>query len=234
MNLIYTFDKNINKDDSHKFSIIKSYYINGIKSAKKLGYNIEMYTNCDLFDEYLDVKHNVTDTFLFWDMYKIIPLENSNKGILVDGDILFHNNLPKLDTNVDMYFDEWESWIDDYDKGVKELTEMGLQSVIPEWEYKPQRVINIGVLKINNIELLNKYIDSWYLMHEFCKLHKNNSKYFYIYGTIASQYLLTLISKEYNIKNISNRLGKPNEYYTHFVGKQKYNSGPIPINKSII
>ena len=43
MNLIYTFDKNVHKDDFHKFEVIKSYYINSIKSAKKLGYTTEIF-----------------------------------------------------------------------------------------------------------------------------------------------------------------------------------------------
>lgn len=234
MNLIYTFDINVNTD-SHKLNVLKAYYTNSIISAKKLGYTTELYTNCNWFDELVDIKHNVTTSFEFWDMYKIIPLNRNDNYMLVDGDILFHNRFPILEDSIDIYFDGWESWIDEYDKGVRELTELGLSNVIPEWEYKPQRTINIGVLKINNKKLLNKYINSWNLMHEFCKLNKDKSDFFYTYGTIASQYLLTLLcTDEFSKHNFSNRLRIPNEYYTHYVGKEKYNL-PIPkINKTLI
>lgn len=234
MNLIYTFDKNVNTD-FHKLEILKAYYTNSITSAKKLGYTTEIYSNCDWFDTLVDIKHNVTNYFEFWDMYKIIPLNRTDNYMLVDGDILFHNKFPELDDSIDVYFDGWESWIDDYDKGVRELTDLGLSDVIPEWKYNPQRTINIGILKINNKELLNKYINSWNLMHDFCKLNKDKSQFFYTYGTIASQYLLTLLcTSNYSKHNFSNRLRIPNGYYTHYVGKEKYNL-PIPkIDKTLI
>lgn len=233
MNLIYTFDKSVNTDP-HKINVLKSYYTNSINSAKLLGYRTEIYTNCDWFDEYIDIKHNVDQTFEFWDMYKIIPLNRTDDYMLVDGDILFHSKFPTLDNSVDMYFDGWESWIDDYDNGVRELTEMGIGKVIPQWIYKPQRTINIGTLKINNKNLLNTYITNWHLMHEFCKRNKSKSKFFYTYGTIASQYLLTLLSEGFSKHNFSTILKTSNQYYIHFVGKEKYNL-PIPkIDKTLI
>ncbi len=227
MNLIYTFDKNVNTD-KHKINVLKSYYINSMMSAKKYGYTIEIYTNCDWFDEYVNIKHNVIDEFVFWDMYKIIPLNRTDDFMLVDGDVIFHNKLPKLDNSIDIYFDGWESWIDEYDNGVKELTSLGLGEIIPEWKYKPQRTINIGVLKINNKQLLDRYVNYWNLMHDFCKDNQSKSKFFHTYGTIASQYLLTLLcTDEFSKHNFSNILRTPNNYYIHYVGKEKYIL-PIP------
>lgn len=234
MNLIYTFDKNVHKDDLHKFEVIKSYYINSINSAKKLGYKIEIYTNTNIFNDYVDISHHINNEFTFWDGFKTLPLLENTNGVLVDGDIIFDSKLPQLSNDTDLYFDGWESWLDLYSKCVIELDELGIKDIIPEWESIPQRVINIGLLKINNSELRDLYLDRWYKMYKFCNQHKNNMKYFYMCCTIASQYLLTLLSKNYKIKNISNRLGKPNGYYTHFVGQQKYNSNPPSINKSII
>lgn len=234
MNLIYTFDVTVNEHSKHKMEVLKNLYINSILSAKKLGYTTEIYTNCNWFDAYVDIKHIVLEKFEFWDIFKIIPLNRTDDYILVDGDILFHNRFPILDNSVDMYFDGWESWITLYDDGVKELCEMGLDKVIPEWKYEPQRVINIGILRIHNNELKKIYLDRWNTMHEFCKTYKNKFKYFDIYGTLASQYLLTLLSKDYNIKHISNRLGINNGHYTHFVGSKKYKSNPISIQKTLL
>lgn len=234
MNLIYTFDKNVYKDDLHKFNVIKSYYINSINSAKKLKYKTEIYTNTHIFDEYVDISHNISNTFTFWDGFKTLPLLDNTNGILVDGDILFNSKMPEFINDVDLYFDGWESWLDLYSKCVNELTDLGIKDVIPEWENIPQKVINIGLLKINNSELKELYLDRWYRMYRFCNNNKHNMEYFYMCCTIASQYLLTILSKKYNIKNLSNRLGKPNGYYTHYVGQQKYNSSPLSITKTII
>lgn len=234
MKLIYTFDKNVYKEDFHKFEVIKSYYINSMQSTKKLGYSIEIYTNTDIFNSYVDKTNNVLNEFTFWDGFKTIPLLNNADGVLVDGDIIFNSKLPEFTSDIDLYFDGWESWMDLYSNGITELTKMGIGDVIPEWENVPQRIVNIGLLKINNSELRELYLDRWYKMYNFCNHNKDDMKYFYMCCTIASQYLLTILSNKYKIKNISNRLGKPNGYYTHFVGQGKYNSTPLPTTKLII
>ncbi len=234
MNLIYTFDKNVHKNDSHKFDVIKSYYINSINSAKKLGYTTQIYTNSEIFNDYVDIVNNISNEFTFWDGFKTLPLLDETDGLLVDGDILFHSKMPDFTDDVDLYFDGWESWLDLYSECINELTELGISNIIPEWDSIPKRIINIGILKINNNELKDLYLDRWYKMYKFCNDNKSKMKYFYMCCTITSQYLLTLLSKDYNIKNISNRLGKSNGYYTHFVGQQKYKSNPISIEKSII
>lgn len=234
MNLIYTFDKNVHRDDSHKFEVIKSYYINSINSAKKIGYTTEIYTNTHIFNQYVDISHTISNTFTFWDGFKTLPLLDNVSGVLVDGDILFNSKMPEFLNDIDLYFDGWESWLDLYSKCIIELTNLGISNVIPEWIVEPQRIINIGLLKINNSELRELYLDRWYKMYKFCNDNAHNMEYFYMCCTITSQYLLTLLSKQYKIQSISNRLGNPNGYYTHFVGKEKYNL-PIPkIDKTLI
>jgi hypothetical protein len=234
MNLIYTFDKNVYKNDSHKFDIIKSYYINSINSAKRLGYKTEIYTNSDIFNNHIDITNTTSNEFTFWDGFKTLPLLDDTNGLLVDGDIIFDSKMPEFTNDIDLYFDGWESWLDLYSECVNELTLLGINEIIPEWESVPQRVINIGILKINNVQLKELYLDRWYKMYNFCNMNKHNMKYFYMCCTITSQYLLTILSKNYRIQNLSNRLGKPNGYYTHFVGQQKYKSNPLSIEKSII
>jgi len=233
MNLIYTFDINVNTD-AHKLNVLKSYYTNSINSAKLLGYQTELYSNCDWFDDLIDIKHIVTDEFVFWDAFKTIPLNRNDDYILVDGDVIFHNRLPELDNSIDVYFDGWESWLSIYDDCVNELDGLGISDIIPEWEVRKQRVMNIGTLKINNKELKELYLDRWFKLYEFCKIRKNSLKTFDLCCTITSQYLLTILSDGLNLYNFSNRLRTPNEYYTHYVGKDKYNL-PIPkINKTLI
>jgi hypothetical protein len=214
--------------------VLKSYYTNSINSAKKLGYTTELYSNCEWFDSLIDIKHNVTDEFVFWDAFKTIPLIRTDDYMLVDGDVLFHNKLPELDKSVDVYFDGWESWLSIYDDCVNELDELGVLDIIPEWRAQKQRVMNIGTLKINNNELRELYLDRWFKLYEFCKVRKDSIKTFELCCTITSQYLLTLLSDGFNTHNFSNRLRTPNNYYTHYVGKEKYNL-PIPkIDKTLI
>lgn len=233
MNLIYTFDKNVNTD-SHKINVLKSYYTHSINSAKKLGYTTELYSNCDWFDTLIDIKYNVTDEFVFWDAFKTIPLHRTDDYMLVDGDVIFHTKLPHLDNNVDVYFDGWESWLNIYDECVNELDQLGISNIIPEWKVRKQRVMNIGTLKINNTELKELYLDRWFKLYEFCKVRKNDIKTFELCCTITSQYLLTILSDGLTIHNFSDRLRIPNSYYTHHVGKEKYNL-PIPkIDKTLI
>lgn len=233
MNLIYTFDKNVNTD-LNKINVLKSYYINSIISAKNLGYTIELYSNCDWFDNLVNVKHDVFNEFVFWDAFKTIPLNRNDDYMLVDGDVIFHNKLPELNNSIDVYFDGWESWLDIYDECVNELDTLGISDFIPEWKVKKQRVMNIGTLKINNTQLKELYLDRWFKLYEFCKVNKDTIKTFDLCCTITSQYLLTILSDGLNVHNFSNRLRTPNEYYTHYVGKEKYNL-PIPkINKTLI
>jgi hypothetical protein len=214
--------------------VLKSYYTNSIQSAKKLEYTIELYSNCDWFDSIVDIKHNVTDEFVFWDAFKTIPLNRTDDYMLVDGDVLFYNKFPKLDNWVDIYFDGWESWLSIYDDCVNELDEMGISNIIPEWKVQKQRVMNIGTLKINNNELRELYLDRWFKLYEFCEVRKDSIKTFDLCCTITSQYLLTLLSYGFNIHNFSNKLRTPNDYYIHYVGKEKYNL-PIPkIDKTLI
>lgn len=233
MNLIYTFDVNVNTD-LHKINVLKSYYTNSITSAHKFGYTTELYSNCDWFDNLIDIKHNVTDEFVFWDAFKTIPLNRNDDYMLVDGDVIFHNKLPDLDNSIDVYFDGWESWLSIYDDCVNELDSLGIASIIPEWKVQKQRVMNIGTLKINNNGLRDLYLDRWFKLYEFCKIRKDILNTFELCCTITSQYLLTLLSAEFNTHNFSNRLRTPNDYYIHYVGKEKYNL-PIPkINKTLI
>lgn len=233
MNLIYTFDSSVNTD-SHKLNVLKSYYANSIASAKKLGYTTEIYSDCDWFDNLVDIKHNVLSKFSFWDAFKTIPLNRNDNYMLVDGDVIFHNKLPELDNSIDVYFDGWESWLSIYDECVNELDAMGISNIIPEWRVKKQRVMNIGTLKINNVKLKELYLDRWFKLYEFCNQNKNNIKTFEMCCTITSQYLLTLLCDKFNIHNFSNRLRTPNDYYIHHVGSEKYNL-PIPkINKTLL
>jgi hypothetical protein len=235
MNLIYTFNKDVNIDHPEKLEVIIPYYINSMMSAKKLGYRIGIYTNCNWFDEHVDFKHEITDEYIFWDMFKIKAIDNETDHMLVDGDVIFDNKFPEISNDVDVYFDAWESWMGIYDDCVKELTELGIGSVIPEWRYEKQRVMNIGTLRINNLELKKTYIDRWYKMHEFCKERENEIETIEMCGTIAAQYLLTLLcTNSKKIHNFSNVLGKPNGFYTHHVGPLKYMTPPPRVKKQLL
>ena len=225
--LVFTFDINANKGITDRLNRIRTFYNHSIGSANKLGYRTEIYSNCDWFDELVDLKHEVKDSFFFWDGFKTIPLTRNDNFILVDGDITFLNLFDYLDPNVDLYFDTYESWYKDHNNTIKELTRLNIGKIIPEWDDTPKPIINIGVLKINNQELRNLYLQRWFTFQDFCYQNQNKIKNIHHCCTIGSQYILTLLSEKYSKFYFSQKVKIPNKYYIHHWGEDKYFK-PLP------
>lgn len=225
--LIFTFDIHANRGISERLERIKAFYIHSIQTAKSLGYTTEIYTNCNWFDTIVDIVHPVTDSFFFWDGFKTIPLLRTDNYLLVDGDITFKRPFNTLDSTVDIYFDTYESWYEDYSKTVSELSALGIKNIIPEWEDTPKPVINIGVLRINNPELKRLYLKRWIDFQDFCIANKDSINRIHHCCTIGSQYILTLLSKDYTKHWFSQKVKVPNEFYLHHWGEDKYFK-PLP------
>lgn len=225
--LIFTFDINSNKGVTDRLARIRAYYTHSIISAKRLGYTVEIYSNCDWFDKLVDIKHEVDQNFFFWDGFKTIPLKREDNILLVDGDITFRKKFDIFDPKVDLYFDTYESWYKDHRNTVNELTELNLKEVIPEWNNIPKPVINTGVLKINNSELKNLYLSRWYTFQDFCLKNKNKIVNLHHCCTIGSQYILTLLAENYSKVHFSNKVKEPNTFYIHHWGEDKYTK-PLP------
>lgn len=223
-NVIYGFD------GSHLDSLKLENYLKmhelSTKMISSLGYKTELYTNVDLFDSFFDKVHKIKDSTFFWDGIKLIPYERNDDYMIIDYDVFMNKRLV-FDKDVDFYFDSWESW-KHYDEPIKILKELNINSVIPEWSSDKQKVMNTGILYFVNKDFKNLYYEKYKIYCNFCK---NNidilKKYdkFQMFGTIGSQYLLTILSNYYNIThyNFSNISGIKNEYYHHLVGPEKFN-----------
>ena len=227
--IIFTFDQNININAKPaKYRQLIRFYRTAIQKAKQLNYEVELYSNSEIFEKDVDILHWVdADEFNyeFWDSFKFKVLEERyDDYLLCDGDILFHDRI-NIDPSADIIFDAWETfnWNDVYKEEVQKLTDLGIQSIIPEWINLTQHVMNCGILKFQNHELQKIYVDRWKKVHNFALQHKDKLN-FHKCTCVAAQYLLTILSNYYNAKrvNYSTELRIANPFYVHFAGNAKY------------
>lgn len=226
-NLIYTFDESVLSSSSTIEFYNKSIYL-----AKKLGYTIELYTNSNLITESVDIIHSFSSGYILSDYTKHLPLSRSDEFVLIDGDVLLHS--PIKFSNVDISIDTWESWSSMYNDGVKLVTDLGIKDVIPEWVYKPQKVMNTGILKINDYEFQQLYLNRWNLFYSFIK--NSNIKDTFPLTAVGAQYLLTILVNHYSksYETFSKYPRELNKYYQHFCGSEKNNNNRTITTRSII
>lgn len=224
MVIVYTFDSTVNIDKDKNLAI-KNYYLESIGRAKKVGYTVEMYTNCDWFNTVVDRVYIRERKSLLWDSYKFIPLlERKDNFILLDGDVFLDKQI-NLSPIHDVIFDTYETgnWNILYSRTVNKLTELGVDKVVPEWKALPQEVMSCGLLYFNDTEFKDLYVDRWYKIEKFIEENKNEIDLYTATAT-AAQYLLTILSNYYSKTRhyYSESIGIPNEFYIHHAGKGKY------------
>lgn len=226
MRLIYSYNSKVNTDPTVQ-KVYRELYSLSINKSRELGYITEIYSDVDWFSPYVNTWHRVEeDSTILWDSFKFIPLANTVEDfLLLDGDIILHNRL-ELDQSYDVVFDTYElnNWNLLYKETVNTLDKLGIVKVIPEWNTKPVRVFNCGILKLNNKELKNLYTLRWNDYHTFIKQHADQVD-LYNATAVGAQFLLTLLVNHYNYSyiNYSDVLGQPNKSYHHIAGKNKFN-----------
>lgn len=246
MKLIWTYNYdaivggNVGAHTFERRIILLNYYILSIQNAKRLGYYCIVY--CDstykhIFDTIADEVHLVESTYkysILWDSYKIAALEartDDGEYCLIDGDLILHKKLPKFEET--MVFDSYEihNWSTDYKHTIQQMTDVGIQNVIPEWVNKRMPIMSCGILYINNSEFKNIYINRWHKCNELIQKYVDTIDA--DYGTMVSaQYLLTLLVNHYKIsyRKMAMRVGDDNIYYKHHSGSTKYNKPCVPTN----
>jgi hypothetical protein len=220
--------------DSERKEILINYYIHSINSAKKLGYYTIIYTNeVTIFKNIVDeiIELNSYEDSILWDCFKIKVLEERvDDFCLIDGDVILHSKLP--DFNTDVVFDTYEvgNWQKEYKQIVNQLDNIGIKSIIEEWDACKKPVINCGLLYIKNKEHKNLYVDKWKLFNKFI----NDSWITYNIDTdyatmVGAQYLLTLIVNTHNLSvlKLNKYMGDFGQYHQHHFGGIKYKN---PIN----
>ena len=234
--LVFTFDETLFKESKPaKYRQLLRFYKQALTKAKNLKYNIEIYTNSDKFNDVADKVHIVKDNkYKFWDSFKFIPLkERSDDYLLCDGDILFHDRI-SINYAKDVLFDAWEiaNWSLVYSEDINKLTELGVKEVIPEWVNLRQQVMNCGILKFNDNEFKNVYIEKWETLHDFCLQHEDKLN-FKKCTAIAAQYLLTILCNYYQATryNYSTTLRLSNPFYVHYAGTAKFQGNPTAMKE---
>ena len=228
--IIYTYKtpkyKILQKETDQKYWIKKS-----IESARKVGYiNLELYTNDIEFSKDLDLDkiHLIEDDYELWDSFKIKVLETrTDDYFLCDNDVVFKNQIP-FDDNIDLYFDGYETknWYWLYQPILDDLKDKKVFDNIDIWSYDKKKVVNTGILKIENLELKSKYIDYWKLLYKMSNSFVDSYDGIGI-TPVISQFLLSLLidNNRHSSKNFSGEdWNEENIYYEHHVGSKKLKS----------
>jgi len=249
MKLIWTYNSNTSLNlTQQKKLLLENHYLYSIKSAKDLGYYTKIYVNSDsefLFRDIVDEIHIIDsyeDSPLF-DSFKFAVLEYElGDYYLIDGDLILHSLLPTLD--YDVIFDAYETnnWTV-YGTTINKFTEWGIGDVIDDWSINNTPIFNCGILRINNTEFKQLYINKWKEYNNFVINHLNkiwnntqNIKWFdpsiNNVTSVGAQYLLTILAINKNIRYtpLQTKLQIKGKYYTHYSGGIKYNN-PIVSNK---
>lgn len=223
--VIYTYKK-LNHNIYIRETNQKEWIIKSIKSARKLNYNIELYTNDLEFSQGLDLDkvHFIDDKYEIWDSFKLWVLDNrkDDNYFLSDNDVIFNKKII-FNTDVDIYFDAIEtanwSWV--YEPTMSFLKRKSIFKQVPNWSYEKQPVYNVGILKINNKNLKFDYINYWKTLYTEIEPYLNSLDKTLV-TPILTQYLLTILvnHKNYTYKYFTKDNGWPynNEYYNHFPG----------------
>jgi hypothetical protein len=191
--------------------------VNCAKEHHKVNFYTDTETLPHLNINDVQIKLIDTNDFYFVDDFKVHLLSIiSDEEVLVDTDLFLFREL-KLEDGVDMYADFMDSskqkWYTEYlnwfiDNGVKEL--------IPEFGDTIINVPNIGILKIQNIQLKEEYIELYYKTKEW--VLSKDTRITKGVSIILGQYLLGLLIKKYKIAYCYNS----KNHYVHLSGPSKF------------
>lgn len=176
---------------------------------------------------YLDIKNveiRLIDTsdFYFIDDFKIHLLSIiSEDEVIIDTDLFLFQPL-YLEPGFDAYFDYMDSsrkpW---YAEHFDWFINNGIREIIPNFNIKTIKVPNIGVLKIQNKNLKEEYINLYYKVRNWV-LSKHPNIEIGI-SIILGQYLLGLLINKYNINYCSHH----KNHYAHLSGPNKFKTSGV-------
>jgi hypothetical protein len=167
--------------------------------------------------EGVEVKLIDTSDFYFVDDFKVYLLSViSEDEILVDTDLFLFREL-KLEDGMDIYADFMDNskqkWYTEY---LQWFIDNGVNELIPEFYNITINVPNIGILKIQNTQLKEEYVELYYKIRKWV-LSKDNRITKGV-SIILGQYLLGLLIKKYKIGYCYNS----KNHYVHLSGPSKF------------
>lgn len=223
-------------------TIVEKWYKLSMSVAKKLGYNIALYTDSldssfiDLADEVIFKEDYYTQ---FWDSYKFIALEERDDNfILVDGDVILKEPIPEFNYDVIVDYmskDRYRFYrlgLESYPSSkntLKQFYDNKVTNIFPEFDITEQVSIpTTGVLKFNCDKKRFKYLDSWKKLYNLTKDANIN---FEVATSVAAEYALGCLIDRNNwtFKELSS-LSDDNyysRYYKHYMGKVKFKPGVV-------
>lgn len=139
---------------------------------------------------------------------------------------------------------ETNAWNTFYEPYVNSINKLNINTIIPEWTGKKySQLINIGILKIENNNFIEIYLNRWEKFKDFIIAHQNELYYknkatnITEYTIIGAQYLLTELINYYNLEYLelnSFNYTTDTPYYVHYMGKQKFTNGVVPYNSILL
>lgn len=141
--------------------------------------------------------------------------------VIVDTDLFLFKPL-HLEAGYDAYFEfkdnSSSSWyMDKFDWFI----DNGIRDMIPNFNTKLISVPNIGILKIPNKDLKEKYVELYYKIRNW--ILSKDSDITLGMSLIIGQYLLGLVMSEYNIYYCKNY----NNHYAHLSGANKFKTSGV-------
>jgi hypothetical protein len=236
--LVWTFDSNVNleKWGFHSHETMLKLYINyynlSITSALKLGYECILYTTDSFAKNFNDINVEIiivdSEYCDLFDSFKFKVLKERNDDyILIDGDVILHNLLPNLKSDVSFERYETHSWNKFYNDYVNNLTSLNISNHIKEWTgQKRIRIMNCGLLHIQDIEFKNLYLNRWEYLSEF--INNNILENRTDYTSTSAQYLLTELCDYYNKSIVDYFSSSDPNTYCHDMGDYKFTNPRVP------
>lgn len=241
--LIWDLNNINNSKNIKKFWTYINYHRLSIKRALDLDYNCHIYLSKNI-EEYfkdLNVKIHVVPELnsTFFDFITNYILKSEHKNCyIVDGDLVLNKKLPNIKSEIICERLETNVWNSLYEPYVNSINKLNIKKIIPEWTGKKySQLINIGILKIENNEFIETYLNRWDKFKSFI-VEQQNLLYYKSevidtteYTIIGAQYLLTELVHHYSLKcvelnSINYNIDIP--YYNHYMGKQKFTNGLVP------
>jgi len=231
MEIVYTYKSPTMKIYSKEIDQ-KDWISRSIESARKVGYSPHLYTNDLKFAEGLNLD-NVTlvvDTHPeVWDTLKplVLSMRTDTEFFISDNDVIYKKPIP-FDDTVDFFYDgiETENWEWVYSKSIRYFEKHKIFNSNPLWDYRRKNILNLGILKFNNLYLKKLYVKEWYALYESLVPHFKNLNPVST-SAIINQYSITLLLNRHNYKKrhfTYNGWPGDNEYYNHFPGYSKVKS----------
>lgn len=231
MRLVYTFSKKLNHTWLER--TIELYHQSYDINSKF--HPVTLYTDNESLEYFEgvfdDIKLIDTSDVIFFDdlKFKVLNLLNVD-DVICDGDLFLNrrlwlnNNYNILcDTLVETKHTKHYDFYEYYRNTSSLLIKHGINNIIPFYNNKINKVINIGLLWFKNINLRNDFLNLYNQQKEWILKSGLNEKYDFtndFKNTVTfSQYLLSIYASELNLK-----IGSFKSYcdYNHYSGGEKY------------